>query len=79
MIWIEGDELDEMRSELSKLRSEAYGLREDAKRWRYARRILPASYIEDSNEKFIQWARSDSESENVKADAAIDKAIGEDA
>ncbi|KOQ78844.1 hypothetical protein ABW45_04535 [Stenotrophomonas maltophilia] len=63
-------------AEVSRLRAEVEAYRKDAERWRYARRILPVLYIEDSQEKHVLWARVADESENVKADTAIDAAMG---
>lgn len=64
------------QDEVSQIRAEVESLRKDAERWRYARRILPVLYIEDSHEKYAKWCRNDDESENVKADCAIDAAMG---
>lgn len=66
---------DYARAALAASRAEVEGLRKDAERWRYARRILPVLYIEESHDKYVLWCRSDDESENLKADVAIDAAM----
>src|SRR5690606_7658064 len=50
--------------------------REDAERWRHARRILTVEDIEKSQDMFDAFGLEGNEHENRKADAAIDQARG---
>jgi hypothetical protein len=50
--------------------------REDAERWRHARRILTVEDIESSQDMFDAFGLEGDEHENRKADAAIDQARG---
>ena len=50
--------------------------REDAERWRHARRILTVEDIESSQDMFDAFGFEGDEHENRKADAAIDQARG---
>jgi hypothetical protein len=50
--------------------------REDAERWRHARRILTVEDIEKSQDMFDAFGLEGNEHENRKADAAIDRARG---
>lgn len=50
--------------------------REDAERWRHARRILTVEDIESAQDMFDAFGLEGNEHENRKADAAIDQARG---
>jgi hypothetical protein len=50
--------------------------REDADRWRHARRILTVEDIESAQDMFDAFGLEGDEHENRKADAAIDQARG---
>jgi len=50
--------------------------REDAERWRHARRILTVEDIESAQDMFDAFGFEGNEHENRKADAAIDQARG---
>ena len=52
--------------------------REDAERWRHARRILSVGDIESSQDILDAFGAEDDEHENRKADAAIDQARGKE-
>lgn len=47
----------------------------DAARWRHARMILPVDFIEQAQELYEAFGVEGSETENLKADAAIDAAM----
>jgi len=63
-------------SDLRALLAALEAAREDAERWRHARRILTVEDIEKSQKIFDAFGLEGNEHENRKADAAIDQARG---
>jgi hypothetical protein len=61
---------------LDELAAALEAAREDAERWRHARRILTVEDIEKSQKIFNAFGLEGNEHENRKADTAIDRARG---
>lgn len=59
------------------LRQQIAELRDDARRWRHARMILPFEAIEKAQAEFVAFGLPADEAENLRADAAIDAAMEE--
>ena len=66
---------ERLEQSLATLRAEIKRLEKDAGRWRHARTILSIEDIERAQKDMEDYELSPQESENVKADAAIDAAI----
>lgn len=64
-------------AEVSSLRAELAAKSKDAARWDYARTILAVEHIEAAYELCGHPAHVPSENESVRADQAIDIAMGE--
>src|SRR5690606_31523542 len=69
-------EVDEWKRVAAEAAAALEAAREDAERWRHARRILTVEDIESSQDMFDAFGVEGDEHENRKADAAIDQARG---